>query len=106
MPKSVRLLTSKKFFPQIAVEAVCNIRTVASLGREEKFLGEYKAQLQPTLALARRSAHLRGLVVGLSRSMFNFVNAAALTYGGHLIVSDGVPCHHILMYVFDYFYLV
>ncbi|XP_028161699.1 multidrug resistance protein 1A-like [Ostrinia furnacalis] len=81
----------------IAIEAVSNVRTVASLGREQRIISEYVALLQPALAPARRSAHCRGLVAGLSRSMFNFVNAAALTYGGHLIVSDGVACEHILI---------
>ncbi|KAL0883026.1 hypothetical protein ABMA27_016507 [Loxostege sticticalis] len=81
----------------IAIEAVSNVRTVASLGREQKIVSEYVAELQPALAPARRSAHCRGLVAGLSRSMFNFVNAAALTYGGHLIVSDRVPCENILI---------
>lgn len=91
------ILNVIRFFLQIAIEAVSNVRTVASLGREQKIVSEYVAELQPALAPARRSAHCRGLVAGLSRSMFNFVNAAALTYGGHLIVSDRVPCENILM---------
>ncbi|RVE50884.1 hypothetical protein evm_004451 [Chilo suppressalis] len=81
----------------IAIEAVSNIRTVASLGRERQVLAEYTARLQPALGPARRAAHCRGVVAGLSRSMFNFINAVALTYGGHLIVNSGVAYEHILI---------
>lgn len=82
---------------QIAIEAVSNVRTVVCLGRERMFVKEYVKQLAPALADAKRAAHCRGLVNGLSRSIFNFINAASLTYGGHLIVSEGVAYEHILM---------
>ncbi|XP_049873104.1 ATP-dependent translocase ABCB1-like [Pectinophora gossypiella] len=82
---------------KIAVEAVANVRTVASLGREEKFIEEYAVQLEPALELAKKSAHWRGLVFGLSRGLFSFVYAAALYYGGTLIVYDGVNYEDVLM---------
>lgn len=74
-----------------------NIRTVVSLGREKQVLTEYMAQLKPALRPAKRAAHFRAVVAGISRSIFNFINAAALTYGGHLIVSEGLPYKNILM---------
>lgn len=76
---------------------MANIRTVASLGREEAVLKEYMAQLAPALGPEKRATHIRGLVTGLSRAMFNFINATALTYGGHLIVSQGVAYNDILV---------
>ncbi|CAB3261602.1 unnamed protein product [Arctia plantaginis] len=82
---------------KIALEAVGNIRTVVSLGLEKWFVSEYVRALTPTLKIAHRNAHCRGLVSGLSRSLFNFVNSAALTYGGHLIVTEGVRYEHILV---------
>ncbi|CAH0585608.1 unnamed protein product [Chrysodeixis includens] len=82
---------------KIAIEAVSNIRTVVCLGREAMFVREYERALLPALNVATRAAHCRGLVAGLSRSIFNFVNAAALTYGGHLIVSEGVAYEDILV---------
>ncbi|XP_053599617.1 ATP-dependent translocase ABCB1-like isoform X2 [Plodia interpunctella] len=81
---------------KLAVEAVANVRTVASLGREETFCNDYAIQLYPALLLAKRSAHMRGLVFGLSRGLFNFIYAAALYYGGTLIVYDGVDYALIL----------
>ncbi|KAM3968188.1 ATP-dependent translocase ABCB1-like [Aphomia sociella] len=81
---------------KIAVEAVSNVRTVASLGREEFFLQEYAKQLLPALAIANRSTHMRGIVFGLSRGLFNFVYAIALYYGGTLIVYDQIDYDLIL----------
>ncbi|CAG9786831.1 unnamed protein product [Diatraea saccharalis] len=75
---------------KIAVEAVSNVRTVASLGREETFLNDYANQLLPALYLAKRTAHWRGIVFGLSRGLFNFVYAAAMYYGGVRIVYHDV----------------
>ncbi|KAI5635208.1 ABC transporter transmembrane region domain-containing protein [Phthorimaea operculella] len=75
---------------KVAVEAVANVRTVASLGREQQFLEEYALLLTPALQLARRAAHIRAIVFGLSRGLFNFVYAAAMYYGTTLIVSEGI----------------
>ncbi|CAG4987064.1 unnamed protein product [Parnassius apollo] len=75
---------------KIAVEAVANVRTVASLGREETFVNEYARQLTPALRTAKRTTHWRGIVFGLSRGLFNFVYAAAMYYGGTLMVYDNV----------------
>ena len=72
------------------MEAVANVRTVASLGREETFRREYAKQLHPALVTARNASHYRGLVFGLSRGVFNFVIAASLYYGGTLIVNEGI----------------
>ncbi|CAK1551198.1 unnamed protein product [Leptosia nina] len=81
----------------VAVEAVSNIRTVASLGLEGRVVSQYAKLLLPAMKTAKRAAHWRGVVTGLSRSLFNFVNAAALSYGGHLIVTDGVGYQNILV---------
>ncbi|KAL0838717.1 hypothetical protein ABMA28_016779 [Loxostege sticticalis] len=81
---------------KIAVEAVANVRTVASLGREEKFLQDYATQLLPALYLAKRSAHWRGIVFGLSRGLFNFIYAVAMFYGGTRIINQGVDFADVL----------
>ncbi|KAL4715421.1 hypothetical protein ACJJTC_015324, partial [Scirpophaga incertulas] len=81
---------------KIAVEAVSNVRTVASLGRERQFLEEYSSQLEPALVAARRAAHWRGLVFGLSRGLFSFVYAAALFYGGVRIARHGADFASVL----------
>lgn len=80
----------------MAVEAVANVRTVASLGRETTFLEEYAKLLMPALTIAKRSCHWRGIVFGLSRGLFNFIYSATLYYGGQLMVYDGVAYDVIL----------
>lgn len=71
---------------KVAVEVVSNIRTVIGLGRERMFNEQYIAQLEPTLAVAKRMTHIRGLVYGISRSLMSFANAACIAYGAHLVV--------------------
>ncbi|KPI95628.1 Multidrug resistance protein 3 [Papilio xuthus] len=71
---------------KLAVEAVANVRTVASLGREEMVVKEYSMHLLPTLIHAKKTSHWRGIVFGLSRSIFNFAYAASLFYGGTLMI--------------------
>ncbi|XP_059052143.1 ATP-dependent translocase ABCB1-like isoform X2 [Achroia grisella] len=75
---------------KLAVEAVANMRTVASLGKEKMFLNKYAVELLPALIIAKRSAHWRGIVFGLSRGLFNFIYAAAMYYGGILIVNEHI----------------
>ncbi|XP_049873111.1 ATP-dependent translocase ABCB1-like [Pectinophora gossypiella] len=82
---------------KIAVEAVSNVRTVVSLGREQKFIEEYTAALRPAIGPAKRAAHFRGIVTGLSRSVFNFMNSAALILGAHLIINEGIRYENILI---------
>ncbi|XP_046965723.1 ATP-dependent translocase ABCB1 [Vanessa cardui] len=96
--KQGRMVTAESFgtaktmesSSKIAVEAVANVRTVASLGREETFIQEYTKLLIPALLIAKRTCHWRGIVFGLSRGLFNFVYSATMFYGGHLMVYQGV----------------
>ncbi|XP_059052240.1 ATP-dependent translocase ABCB1-like [Achroia grisella] len=81
---------------KLAVEAVSNLRTVASLGKENMFLNKYSLLLRPGLILAKRTAHWRGIVFGLSRGLFNFIYAAALYYGGMLIINEHIDYPTIL----------
>lgn len=102
--KQGRMVTAESFgtaktmesSSKVAVEAVSNVRTVASLGREQTFVEEYAKLLLPALYIAKKSAHWRGLVFGLSRGLFNFVYSATLLYGGNLMVYQGVGYDVIL----------
>ncbi|XP_045448213.1 ATP-dependent translocase ABCB1 [Melitaea cinxia] len=102
--KQGRMITAESFgtaktmesSSKVAVEAVANVRTVASLGRETTFLEEYAKLLMPALTIAKRSCHWRGIVFGLSRGLFNFIYSATLYYGGQLMVYDGVAYDVIL----------
>lgn len=74
---------------RIAVEAVGNVRTVASLGLEDKFHHIYIAELLPNYKSSLRKVHWRAIVFGLSKSLLFFAYATAMYYGGFLI-RDGL----------------
>lgn len=73
---------------KIAVEAVGNIRTVVSLGREAMFFKMYMDLLQPTTDSAKRVTHMRGVVYGIARSIWFFAYAACMVYGGQLVANE------------------
>lgn len=75
---------------KIAVEAVGNIRTVVSLGREQMFYKMYVDLLEPTVRKAKRVTHMRGVVYGLARSIWFFAYAACMVYGGQLIAEENI----------------
>ncbi|KAG5875736.1 hypothetical protein JTB14_010724 [Gonioctena quinquepunctata] len=72
---------------KLAVEAIGNIRTVASLCLEERFHHLYIAELAPYYQNVQRSVHWRGIVFGLSRSIIFFTYSASMYYGGHLVIN-------------------
>ncbi|KAK6631142.1 hypothetical protein RUM43_014238 [Polyplax serrata] len=74
----------------IAIEAVGNIRTVASLGREESFYREYEMELGPSNKIMARNSHIKALIMGVSRSLMFFAYAACMFYGGRLIAYESV----------------
>lgn len=75
---------------QLAVEAVSNIRTVASLGCEETFLTIYETELIPGFQIAKCNVHYRGIVFGLARSLMFFAYATCMYYGGILMRDEGL----------------
>lgn len=75
---------------KLAVEAITNIRTVASLGREDKFHEAYIEELKPGLRKFKRNLHIRGIIFGLGRSLMFFAYAACMYYGGVLIKEENI----------------
>lgn len=70
------------------MEAISNIRTVASLHQELTFWMKYEHALATDYRRSRFEAHIRGITFGLSQGVFNFAYAVALFYGSRLII-DG-----------------
>ncbi len=75
---------------KIAVEAISNIRTVASLHQELAFWMKYEHALAADFRKSRWEAHIKGITFGLSQGVFNFAYAVALFYGSRLIISDNL----------------
>ncbi|XP_071445843.1 multidrug resistance protein homolog 49-like isoform X2 [Hetaerina americana] len=81
---------------KIAVEAIGNIRTVASLGLEGRFKKAYVEELIKPHISAKQKTHLRGLVFGLGQSVPFIVYAGSIYYGGYLIATEGLHYKQVI----------
>ncbi|XP_054129759.1 ATP-binding cassette sub-family B member 5 isoform X2 [Melozone crissalis] len=72
---------------RISTESVENIRTVASLTKEEAFYERYVACLNHTYRKSLRKAPFYGFTYGISQSSEYFINAAVFRFGAWLIVN-------------------
>ncbi|XP_064648001.1 ATP-dependent translocase ABCB1-like isoform X1 [Lineus longissimus] len=70
---------------KVAIEGISNIRTVAQLTKETKFMDLYAAGLTPVHKASIKQAHLIGFVFGLTQAIIDFVHAAAFAFGAYLI---------------------
>ncbi|KAL9972823.1 hypothetical protein ACROYT_G019202 [Oculina patagonica] len=84
---------------KIAVETIENIRTVATLGREDTFFNDYARALKNPYKKAMRRAHLQGVSFGLSEAFMFFANAAAFRYGGYLVVQREMDMEQVMKVV-------
>ena len=76
-------LINSKF--QLAIEAITNIRTVAGLRCEAKYVEKYIELLTAPHKLTIRKSHLRGIIFGFSQSIQFVAWAVILWYGGYLV---------------------
>ncbi|NXP32814.1 MDR1 protein, partial [Leiothrix lutea] len=72
---------------RISTESVENIRTVASLTKEEAFYERYVASLDLTYRKALKKAPFYGFTYGISQSSEYFINAAVFRFGAWLIAN-------------------
>ncbi|KAM4907055.1 ATP-binding cassette sub-family B member 5 [Sylvia borin] len=72
---------------RISTESVENIRTVASLTKEEAFYERYVASLNLTYRKSLKKAPFYGFTYGISQSSEYFINAAVFRFGAWLIAN-------------------
>ena len=70
---------------QTALEAVTNMRTVASIQKEKYFFRRYKSQLEAISKQNVKSAAVFGASYGFSQGFIFFAYAAAFVLGAHLV---------------------
>ncbi|ODM94055.1 Multidrug resistance protein 1A [Orchesella cincta] len=93
------LLFGQNFFEQkateesskIAVQAVSNIRTVASLCKERAFVKMYQDLLEKAHTDTLKVNLIRGFIFGFSQSIPFFAYAAVNYYGAKLITDENMP---------------
>ena len=81
---------------RIAIEAISNIRTVASLGKEEAFLERYCVELEHVAKATRIRNRLRGLVFSCGQTTPFFGYALSLYYGGALVATEGLSYQNVI----------
>lgn len=75
---------------RIGTEAISNIRTVASLGREETFHNNYMSSLREPYTNARKQSPIRAVIFGLTSNMSSFASVVCMCYGSYLIQNEGL----------------
>ena len=82
---------------RVATEAISNIRTVASLGREETFHSCYMASLYNPYKSAKKRMPIRALIFGMTSNMSVFASVVCMTYGTYLIQSEGLAYKNVFI---------
>lgn len=81
---------------RIAIEAITNIRTVASLNKEELFFNRYCVELDHVAKATRIKNKLRGLVYACGQTTPFFGYALSLYYGGYLVAREGLSYEKVI----------
>ncbi|XP_018348574.1 PREDICTED: multidrug resistance protein homolog 49-like isoform X2 [Trachymyrmex septentrionalis] len=81
---------------RVAVEAITNIRTVASLNKEEVFLKRYCVELDHVARAMRIRNRLRGLVYSCGQTIPMFSYAISLYYGGYLVAREDLSYEKVI----------
>ena len=72
---------------KLAVEAISNIRTVAGLRCEERYIRMYTDRLSLPFEQNKKKSHVRGVLFGFSQAIQYFAWGATLWFGGYLVDS-------------------
>lgn len=81
------------------MEAISNIRTVASLGCEETFMNMYHNKLEEHFQKSKNGGHFTGFSLGMARGLMFFTYGIAFFYGGTLVLYQSVDYGDIFKYV-------
>jgi len=76
---------------KIAIEAIENIRTVATLTKEDKFYNDYYFHTDIPTKQNLKRAHVQGMSFGFSQGVIFFAYAACFSYGAYLVSEKGLP---------------
>ncbi|XP_064473641.1 phosphatidylcholine translocator ABCB4-like isoform X3 [Ornithodoros turicata] len=83
-----KLMSSRKALEvsdQIAIEAIQNARTIASLHQEEVFCAKYVTSLAIPQSISKRKSYYRGFSFGVAQCIRSLAFACALVYGSILM---------------------
>lgn len=81
---------------KMAVEAISNIRTVASLGQEPHVLQRYMKEIDHVDDYCKKKSKFRGFVFGLGQTVPLMGYAFSLWYGGTLVAKREMPYENVI----------
>lgn len=83
-------------FPfQITSEALGNIRTVAGIGVEKRFIKAFEVELETSYKTAVKKANVYGLCFAFSQAVSYFASSSAYRFGGYLIAEEGLHFSYV-----------
>ncbi|XP_032626839.1 bile salt export pump-like [Chelonoidis abingdonii] len=80
---------------QISSEALSNIRTVAGIGKERKFIEAYEEQLEIPYRAAISKANVYGICFGFAQCIVFIANSVSYRYGGFLVENEGLHYSYV-----------
>ncbi|KAK2154279.1 hypothetical protein LSH36_272g05058 [Paralvinella palmiformis] len=75
---------------KIAIEAIGNIRTVATLTKEQRFFDDYSEAILKQYKNKKREAHIQGIAYAFSQAVMYFAIAASFSLGAYLVENRGL----------------
>lgn len=81
---------------KMAVEAISNIRTVASLGQEPHMLKRYMREIERVDDYCKKKSKFRGFVFGLGQTVPLMGYGLSLWYGGTLVANREMPYANVI----------
>uniref|UniRef100_A0A670JQN3 Bile salt export pump n=1 Tax=Podarcis muralis TaxID=64176 RepID=A0A670JQN3_PODMU len=80
---------------KISNEALANIRTVAGIGKEKKFIEAYEKELEVPYRAAVQKANVYGFCFGFAQSILFIANSVSYRYGGFLVDKEGLHYSYV-----------
>ncbi|KAI1898297.1 hypothetical protein AGOR_G00070870 [Albula goreensis] len=81
---------------QVSSEALSNIRTIAGLAKERRFVDQYELQLEAPYQAAKKKANIYGICFAFAQCVIFMAYAASFRYGGYLVSNEGI--HYMVVF--------
>ncbi|XP_029461537.1 bile salt export pump isoform X2 [Rhinatrema bivittatum] len=80
---------------RISNEALTNIRTVAGLAKEKRFVEMYEEQLEAPYKAAIKKANVYGICFGFAQCIVFIANSVSYRFGGFLVDKEGLHFSYV-----------
>ncbi|XP_015277731.1 PREDICTED: bile salt export pump [Gekko japonicus] len=80
---------------RISSEALTNIRTVAGIGKEKKFIDAFEKQLETPYRAAIKKANVYGVCFGFAQCVVFIANSVSYRFGGFLVDQEGLHYSYV-----------